>query len=199
MRLTSLEPIGEFMRRSIIKLANLFFIMYVVGICGCGLFRHAHAAATPEDVAVCFSPEGNCSQKLLAFLGRAQKSLDIAVYNITDRRIIKLLIAKSHEIPVRIIVDAEQAKHKNSKVAALVKARVQVCIGQQRGLMHHKFAVVDGQFLETGSYNYTNAAAFHNQENQIYLADPAIVKQYADQFNAMWKSAGCESKLLRKN
>jgi phosphatidylserine/phosphatidylglycerophosphate/cardiolipin synthase-like enzyme len=52
--------------------------------------------------------------------------------------------------------------------------------------MHHKFAIVDGVTLQTGSFNYTDSATRRNRENQLYLADPAIVREYRKEFDRLW-------------
>ena len=69
-----------------------------------------------------------------------------------------------------------------------MKAGVAVKSGYQRGIMHHKFIVMDGKALETGSFNFTNSASFKNQENQIYLETPVLVERFKKQFEKMWNS-----------
>jgi cardiolipin hydrolase len=54
--------------------------------------------------------------------------------------------------------------------------------------MHHKFTLVDGKRLETGSFNYTNHAARANQENQIYLGDRNLVAQFHARFEDSWNA-----------
>lgn len=41
-------------------------------------------------------------------------------------------------------------------------------------IMHDTFAVIDGETLETGSFNFTSAAERKNAENVIVLHDPAV-------------------------
>jgi phosphatidylserine/phosphatidylglycerophosphate/cardiolipin synthase-like enzyme len=74
-------------------------------------------------------------------------------------------------------------------VPLLIKAGAQVKYGHQRGIMHDKFMIVDGSRLETESFNYTNHASIANQENQVYLSTPEIVKAYNDRFEKIWKEA----------
>ena len=68
----------------------------------------------------------------------------------------------------------------------LIKAGAKVRYGRQRGIMHHKFVIVDGKLLETGSFNFTNGAANSNQENQVYLATPKIVERFKKRFDQSW-------------
>ena len=52
--------------------------------------------------------------------------------------------------------------------------------------MHHKFAIVDGRLLLTGSYNWTYSAASVNCENALATDDMFFVERYAAEFTRMW-------------
>ena len=52
--------------------------------------------------------------------------------------------------------------------------------------MHHKFAVVDGDVVATGSYNWTNNADFNNDENLVILHSEAVASDYAAEFLRVW-------------
>jgi phosphatidylserine/phosphatidylglycerophosphate/cardiolipin synthase-like enzyme len=136
--------------------------------------------------AVCFSPDGGCDEKLWTFFQSAKKSLDVAVFDLTHEKIVHEILVASRRVPVRVVVDRRQSKGPHSLVSTLVKAKVPVRFGRQRGVMHHKFAIVDGVTLQTGSFNYTDSATRRNRENQLYLADPAIVGAYRKEFDRLW-------------
>jgi phosphatidylserine/phosphatidylglycerophosphate/cardiolipin synthase-like enzyme len=146
----------------------------------------AATTAAPKDNEVCFSPVDPCDIKLVKFIESAQKSVDVAVYDINLDQVGHALLAKSLKIPVRIVVDTRQSKEKNSIVPMLIKAGANLRFGHQRGIMHNKFIVVDGKRLETGSFNFTNHASESNNENQVYLAAPEIVSRYARRFEEIF-------------
>ena len=57
--------------------------------------------------------------------------------------------------------------------------------------MHHKFMVIDGETLFTGSYNLSDNAEHETFENMLVFKGPdfaAIVKAYEADFEAMWKT-----------
>ena len=137
--------------------------------------------------SVCFSPDGNCDEKLWTFLQSAKKSLDVAVFDLTHEKIVHEILVASRRVPVRVVVDRRQSKGPHSLVSTLVKAKVPVRFGRQRGVMHHKFAIVDGTALETGSFNFTDSASRRNRENQLYVAEPAIVGAYQKEFERLWE------------
>ena len=141
----------------------------------------------PKPGEVCFTPGSRCDLKLLKFVESAQKSLDIAIFDVNLDELVHAILVQSKKIPVRVLVDQRQAKGRYSLVSTLVKGGVSVRTGRQRGIMHHKFTLVDGARVETGSFNYTNHAANANQENQIYLDDPAVVSRYRVRFDEIWE------------
>jgi phosphatidylserine/phosphatidylglycerophosphate/cardiolipin synthase-like enzyme len=140
----------------------------------------------PQDQEVCFSPDEPCDIKLIKFIESAQKTIDVAIYDLNLDQLAHQLLVASKKLKVRILVDRRQAKGPHSLVPLLIKAGAQVRYGRQRGIMHNKFAVVDGRMVELGSFNYTNHASRANNENQIYLANPAIVERYEKRFENIW-------------
>ena len=143
----------------------------------------------PKDQEVCFSPEERCDIKLQKFVQSAKKSIDVAAFDINLDQLVHQLLVASKKMPVRIVVDARQAKGAYSLAPLLIKAGAQIRLGRQRGLMHHKFTLVDGKMLQTGSFNYTNHASKANHENQIYLSNPTVIKRYQQHFEGLWENA----------
>lgn len=146
-------------------------------------------ADSPKPNDVCFSPTEGCDQKLVAFVKTAQKSIDVAIYDINLDQLVHELLVASRTKTVRIIVDKKQSKGSHSLVDTLVAGGANVRYGHQRGIMHNKFTLVDGKMLETGSFNYTNHASEANNENQIYLDNPDIVLRYKNRFEQIWSDA----------
>lgn len=54
--------------------------------------------------------------------------------------------------------------------------------------MHHKFVLLDGRKLITGSFNWTVTAAQSNRENVIVTDDPELVRPYLDEFRRLWET-----------
>lgn len=52
--------------------------------------------------------------------------------------------------------------------------------------MHHKFAVVDGRRLVTGSLNWTLTAVQSNLENVLVTEEGALVRPFVDEFRRLW-------------
>ena len=147
------------------------------------------SALVGRSEGTCFSPQTKCDDKLVQLIRSASRTLEIAVFDITNDSITNSIIDQSKHINVRVIVDRRQSKGRSSTVSALVQAGVDVRLGSQRGIMHNKFTIADLAVMETGSYNYTNNATKNNNENQIYLTSQTLIADYETYFNDMWSHA----------
>ena len=143
-------------------------------------------AQEPVANEVCFSPTEPCEVKLVKFISSAKKSVDVAVFDVNLDSVIDALIEASVRIPVRVLVERRNSKNHHSGVPKLVRRGVKVRFGKQKGIMHHKFVIIDGARLQTGSFNFTNGAENSNQENQVYLEVESIVSAFRKQFEKMW-------------
>jgi phosphatidylserine/phosphatidylglycerophosphate/cardiolipin synthase-like enzyme len=52
--------------------------------------------------------------------------------------------------------------------------------------MHDKFIVVDGEMVETGSFNFTASAEARNAENVLVLRDLAVAQRYGKEWERLW-------------
>ncbi|EOD16748.1 hypothetical protein EMIHUDRAFT_117229 [Emiliania huxleyi CCMP1516] len=126
----------------------------------------------------------------LKYLDSANKSIDVAVFNITEDRLTqRLLDAHRHRgVRVRVITDDEQAKQTGSDAARLREAGVPLEMDADfRYHMHHKFACLDGAVLLNGSFNWTRQASEHNNENLVITNDSSLVAAFHSQFETLWK------------
>lgn len=137
---------------------------------------------------VLFSPMNDCSAGIINFIKSAKKSLFICVFTISDDRISEQILACFKEgIDVKIITDDQKQFDKGSDVQELVDMGLSVKVDNSPHHMHHKFAIVDNEFLLTGSYNWTISASKYNQENYLITNDSFAVKKYLDEFYRLWK------------
>jgi phosphatidylserine/phosphatidylglycerophosphate/cardiolipin synthase-like enzyme len=59
-------------------------------------------------------------------------------------------------------------------------------------LMHHKFAVIDGDAVATGSYNWTRSAGKCNFEDLLVIREAAVVGAYQKRFEQLWSQLGSQ-------
>ena len=134
-----------------------------------------------------FGPEAPLAQLVVSQLQGAQRSIDAAMFTVTDDRIAAaLLAAHARGVRVRIITDDDKAGDPGSDVWRLQRAGVQVCTDNSPAWMHHKFAVLDGATLLNGSYNWTRAGATENRENFLATSETVLVRAYLEHFERLW-------------
>jgi phosphatidylserine/phosphatidylglycerophosphate/cardiolipin synthase-like enzyme len=55
--------------------------------------------------------------------------------------------------------------------------------------MHHKFMVIDGEIVVTGSYNWSAAAEERNDENLVVIRDRGVAEAFEREFERIWSQS----------
>ncbi|ADY73233.1 phospholipase D/Transphosphatidylase [Desulfurobacterium thermolithotrophum DSM 11699] len=154
-----------------------------------GVITKEAATITPY-----FSPRGGCTSAIISEIEHARDYIDVAVFSFTSKPIARALI-KAHKkgVKVRVIIDQGTARARNC-VGPILEAEgipVRYKRGSGGGLMHNKYAVIDGKTLITGSFNWTRSAEKRNDENLVVIKNAnEVIKAYKDNFEKLWKLAG---------
>eukprot|EP00996_Jenningsia_fusiforme_P003277 NODE_4077_length_865_cov_21.444853_g3762_i0.p1 GENE.NODE_4077_length_865_cov_21.444853_g3762_i0~~NODE_4077_length_865_cov_21.444853_g3762_i0.p1 ORF type:complete len:132 (+),score=29.52 NODE_4077_length_865_cov_21.444853_g3762_i0:309-704(+) len=126
--------------------------------------------------------------RFLFFLSSATRSCSVCVFTITDDRIAKTLIKLHNEgVEVRVVTDNDTSVNQGSDIERLVEAGIPVRMDTTPYHMHNKFAVLDGQLVINGSFNWTWSASKNNNENIMITNDMEFVSDYADYFEKIWE------------
>ena len=134
-----------------------------------------------------FGPEDPMVESVLAFVDGSRKTLDIAVFTLTDDRLSEALAGLHRRgVAVRLLTDNDKSWDRGSDVKRLLEGGLNIRMDRSEHHFHHKFAVRDGAALLNGSYNWTRGADRHNRENFLVTHDPGLVRSYGDAFQAMW-------------
>lgn len=151
---------------------------------------------TRSDTAVVvgFSPasgETSAEDVVLQAIGLARTRIRVAMFTFTSRRIAAALVdARARGIDVAVVVDPDNGSGPRTALAILLDGGVALRSNGHYVNMHHKFMVVDGRHLQTGSYNYTYGAATKNAENALLLRDaPALTATYEREWQRLWDEA----------
>lgn len=160
----------------------LLAILLNVGVC---------TASAAPSVQVGFSPEGSAQQLVLQTVNDARQSIRLMGYSFTSPDIAGALVeAKKRGVDVQVVLDEGGNRGKASVAAMnlLVNAGIPVRTVSQFKIMHDKVIIVDGQTVETGSYNYTLSAARSNSENALVLHDvPDLAQTYLAHWQSRWQ------------
>ena len=128
----------------------------------------SHPSTAAFDIG--FSPGGSALAVVEKAIGAARSQILMACYEFTSRDIAQALERAAHRgVKVRIVADFKAAHDRFSQIRILRDAGIPVRLDHHYAIFHHKFIVIDGGSLETGSFNYTTAAIKHNAENAIVL------------------------------
>jgi phosphatidylserine/phosphatidylglycerophosphate/cardiolipin synthase-like enzyme len=137
---------------------------------------------------VYFSPNGGCTDAVVATIGHARKSIRVLAYSFTSAPIAGALkAAHDRGVDVRVILDKSQRTERYSGMTFLIHAGIPTWIDTVHAIAHNKVMVIDGETVITGSFNFTKAAEAKNAENLLVIQDRELAKLY---------QADCE--LLRK-
>jgi phosphatidylserine/phosphatidylglycerophosphate/cardiolipin synthase-like enzyme len=141
------------------------------------------------------------AQRVAAFLGEAQRSLDLALYDVRlpgepgDVVADALRDAAARGVAVRIAYNADHDERMIPPPPQTKPELIEALPFPTRGipgipdLMHHKYVVRDGSSVWTGSTNWTTDS-WTVQENVIVVVDSAqVAAEFAQNFEELW-SAG---------
>ena len=97
----------------------------------------------------------------------------------------------------RIVLDQGQEIEPASKSGYLIKHGFEVRYHLGFGLMHNKFAIIDGKSLITGSFNWTLTAEERNEENLLIITDEGTIEKYKERFEYLWNTSRPDSRNAR--
>lgn len=145
-------------------------------------------AAQPANIEAAFSPYGKSLDLVLKTIESAQKTIRVAAYSFTSKPVATALVdAYKRGVDVKVVADQKANSGRYTAVTYLANQGVPARLNGRYAIHHHKFILVDGRHLETGSFNYSAAAASKNAENVLVLRDvPEVVAQYQHEWERLW-------------
>ncbi|MGC3963566.1 MAG: phospholipase D family protein [Rhodocyclaceae bacterium] len=138
-----------------------------------------------------FSPHGDAQAVVLRAIESAHKQIRVAAYLFTSKPIaIALVDARRRGVDVRVVADAKENRKSFTAVRYLANEGVPVRLNGRYAIHHNKFMVIDGQTVETGSFNFTAAAAKKNAENVLVLYGvKPLAETYLREWQRLWNEA----------
>ena len=131
----------------------------------------------------------NIQNEIILNILSSKVSIHAAMAWLSDTKIISALIKKSQEgVSIQIIVNDDTNNEANDHhFESLRRNGVEIILySMVKGLMHHKFCILDNKTLIVGSYNWTYSAANYNHESILILRDePKEIQNYIDVFGIL--------------
>lgn len=153
------------------------------GLACCALSVSLPATASPS-IQTAFSPERGALELVLNTIGSARESIRMMGYSFTSPEVVRALVdARRRGVDVK-------GNRNRASVAAMnlvAGAGIPVRTNDRYAIMHDKVIVVDGQTVETGSFNYTRAGARKNSESVLVIREmPEIASRYLAHWQSRW-------------
>ncbi|MDW8141276.1 MAG: phospholipase D family protein [Candidatus Bipolaricaulota bacterium] len=155
------------------------------------------SSAPHAPITTYFSPSPEPEKAIIQTLRSAQKSVHAALYQLTDPEIAQALTELAQRgLELQILLDDEPSQ--GSKGCWLLNSGIPVKQYVDSGIMHHKFAVIDGVLVITGSYNWTTSAQTRNEENLLVIQSPELAHAFEREFQKLWAHKKAQT-LTHKN
>lgn len=148
-------------------------------------------SAPAKEVEVAFSPDAGAEALVLKTIRVARQSIRLAGYSFTSPAVVRGLVeAKRRGVDVRVLVD-DRGNRSQASIAALnlmVSTGIPTRVISAYAIHHDKYVVVDDLHTQTGSFNYSQAAAKSNSENVLVVwNNPSLATQYVSHWESRWK------------
>jgi len=146
-------------------------------------------------VGVLFGPQSGIDALIAEQLARAQRRIDFALFVFSDPSLAAAVgRAAGRGVQVRGVLDPGFAYRpysasfdlwglrRCSGSPAVLTRGVGIARLPRHDKLHHKFALVDGRTVLTGSHNWSSAAEERNDENFLAITHPAVSAHFAGEF-----------------
>ncbi|NJK66799.1 MAG: DUF655 domain-containing protein [Microcoleus sp. CSU_2_2] len=174
---------------------------------------------SPTAASLPWENSGNAS--IDRILSTANKSVNLALFVFSEQRLANTLeIASRRGVAVRALIDSNfiyrsysegldmmgvtlsdncQLKAENSPWQQPIST-VGVSPLPMGDRLHHKFGVVDGNTVISGSHNWTKAANHGNDETLLAIESPVVAAHFEREFDRLYKGAilGIPAKIKQK-
>ena len=134
---------------------------------------------------------GGIDTHMVALMNGATKTIDVADYDFDLADVATAMAqAEARGVRVRMVTDTDTYTSDNKYIqaafATLKNAKIPVVDDQREAIMHNKFTVVDGEWVSTGSWNYTDGDTYHLNNNMIVIHSSDLAANYSNEFEKMF-------------
>jgi phosphatidylserine/phosphatidylglycerophosphate/cardiolipin synthase-like enzyme len=135
---------------------------------------------------------GGIDERFVQFVDASTRSLDIAAYEFDLENVAQALArAKARGVAVRMVTDTDTVNATRDEVTQkalrIVRdAGITIIPDERSAIMHHKFAVRDGEEIWTGSWNLTVGDTYRLNNNAVRMRSPELAKAFTEEFETMF-------------
>lgn len=140
-----------------------------------------------------FSPGAGAEGLVLRLIDSAKSTIRLAAYSFTSPKIVYALLSAKHRgVDVQLVVDdkGNRSRSSISAINIMLGADIPVRANSKYAIHHDKYMVVDEMHVQTGSFNYSQAAAKSNSENVLVVwFDRTLAKSYLLHWQSRFEQA----------
>ncbi|WP_427914895.1 phospholipase D family protein [Ramlibacter sp. MMS24-I3-19] len=159
--------------------------------------RHSYQVPATGTVEVAFSPDEGSENLVLKVIGTARQDIRMLTYSFTSAPVARALLeAKKRGVDIKIVADQrnntseDRSGKSRAALSLLTEAGADVRLISAYPIHHDKVLIVDGETVELGSFNYSDAAAHRNSENVLVnWSNPQLAKVYLEHFARNYRQA----------
>jgi phosphatidylserine/phosphatidylglycerophosphate/cardiolipin synthase-like enzyme len=146
------------------------------------------------DTEVILTRGSSVAETIERLVREAATSIEAALYRFNNPRLAcTLKDAIRRGVGVRLVLDRNKYEESRTTPEVLANGGIpfRLLYGRQGPgtKMHHKFAILDGRTVLTGSYNWTLESEEQNYEGLLILRAPQQVAIFQREFEALWAEA----------
>ncbi len=128
---------------------------------------------------------GRLDERLTALIDGARTSVDMAIYDLRLDNVADALVrAHQRSVRVRLVTDTDNVE--DAQLKRVKGAGVPVVADGRGPLMHHKFTVIDGEVVLTGSWNYAPNDTFRYNNHTAVIRSRPLAENYTAEFEKMF-------------
>jgi len=133
-------------------------------------------------ISTYFCPQDDCLTPVLDVLDSAENEILFASFAFTNDDIVaKLKMKKYQGVNVSGVMESRSKGLKGSDYEDM-KDSFNLVLDKNKNTMHHKFFVVDGRYIITGSMNPTGSGVKYNDENIIIIENVEMAQRFREEF-----------------
>jgi phosphatidylserine/phosphatidylglycerophosphate/cardiolipin synthase-like enzyme len=159
--------------------------------------NHSFQVPATGSIEVAFSPSEGSEALVVKVIDSSRRDLRVLAYSFTSAPVVSALLrAKKRGVDVRLVADQknniteDRSGKARAALSALVNAGVDVRTIIVYAIHHDKILISDGETVELGSFNFSDAAARRNSENVLVAwRNPKLAEVYLGHFERNYRQA----------
>ena len=180
------------------KFLPLLLVLFCAVVIGVGIRHYKESRPPVAAWEVYFSEvdagdsQYSLEKRLVEKLTTAVSRVDAALYHLDSVSVADGLIeAYRRGVQVRIVTETDNIDEE--AIGRLQEAGIPVADdGDRSSYMHHKFFVIDEQYVWTGSYNTTYNGAYKNKNNVIFIDSIPLAYNFTQEFRELFRQMRAE-------